>query len=63
MDGTENIFGFLILVLLPFIIWALFELYRLPVKNKILWLLIIIIWPLLGAILFLSVGRKMPKQN
>jgi len=33
MDGTENIFGFLILVLLPFIIWALFELYRLPVKS------------------------------
>jgi hypothetical protein len=56
----------LILTLIPFIyilgtvgldVWALVDLYQRPNKHKLVWLILILFAPLIGAIAYLIINR------
>lgn len=55
-------FELLILILLPFVfwLWTLIDCLKSDFKNydKIVWILLIILLPIIGALLYLIIGRK-----
>ena len=50
----------LYIVVVIFIIWALYDLFTSskPTNKKLLWAILIIILPLIGSILYYFIGRK-----
>ncbi len=50
-----------LLVPLALFIWALVDILKSEFKdanNKIIWLIVVLVLPLVGAIIYLAVGRK-----
>ncbi len=55
------IFILFLLAPLALFIWALVDILRSEFKeanNKIIWLIVVLVLPLVGAIIYLAVGRK-----
>lgn len=54
---TYSILGVLHLVLF---VWALFQILasRMPLGSKVLWIIIVLVFPLVGLILYYLLGRK-----
>lgn len=54
---TYSILGVLHLILF---VWALFQILgsSMPVGSKILWILVVFLFPLVGLILYYLLGRK-----
>ncbi|MFY0653973.1 MAG: PLDc_N domain-containing protein [Cyclobacteriaceae bacterium] len=50
----------LVLVAAAFVIWALVDIFRssLPTNTKVLWFVVVILFPILGSIVYYFVGRK-----
>jgi len=71
LTKTQNIvmliFGLILIIvslaLIVFWIWMLVDAIRRPIKNKALWLIIIIFLGCLGAILYYFIGRKDLKKS
>lgn len=62
-NDAGQIFLFLLILALPFIvwIWALVDIVRSEFKtgfDKIVWLLMVFFLPVLGFILYIFIGRK-----
>ncbi len=58
---TAAIFTLFLLVPLALFIWALVDILKSEFKdanNKIIWLIVVLVLPLVGAIIYLAVGRK-----
>ena len=50
----------LVLVAAAFVIWALVDIFRssMPTSKKVVWFIVVILFPLVGSIVYYFVGRK-----
>mgnify|MGYP003680110396 CR=1 len=50
----------LVLIAAAFVIWALVDLFnsRLETNKKVLWFALVILFPIVGSVLYYFVGRK-----
>ncbi|WP_420319097.1 PLDc N-terminal domain-containing protein [Ekhidna sp.] len=65
-NRTMMILGGLFWVAVVLWIWALIDIFRLSRKSTespAPWLLLIILFPILGSILFFQIGKKRMKDN
>ena len=60
---TNNIFMLIIpiiitLFVISFYIWALFDVNKRTGKGKTGWIILVALWPVVGAIIYIAIGRK-----
>ncbi|HUC95645.1 MAG TPA: PLD nuclease N-terminal domain-containing protein [Candidatus Saccharimonadia bacterium] len=61
---TLTIAGPLIIIaVLIFVIWMLVDAIRKPIKNKAIWIIVILLFNLWGALLYLLIGKKNLKDT
>ncbi len=63
MFGFISVAMFVLFLLVPLalFIWALVDILKSEFKdanNKIIWLVVVLVLPMIGAIIYLAVGRK-----
>ncbi len=60
MIGLMELIVLLALILLPLFIIALVDILKhdFPENDRLVWILVVIFFPLLGSILYLIIGRK-----
>ncbi len=63
MFGFISVAMFILFLLVPLalFLWALVDILKSEFKdanNKIIWLVVVLVLPLIGAIIYLAVGRK-----
>jgi hypothetical protein len=66
--GVQELIVILLFFLVPAVlwIWAIIDLIKaksINDTNKIIWALVIIFVPLIGAVLYLAVGRRLSKSS
>jgi hypothetical protein len=59
-NGVNSVFGLLVLA---GDIWAVINIFQSPVSNekKLLWILVVVLLPVLGLILWFVLGPRHPK--
>jgi len=60
--GLQELIVTLLIIILPivFVIWVLVDILKSEFKgsNKLIWVIVVILLPLLGSILYFAIGRK-----